>query len=316
MNFERQQAIESAATVTGGVVSRRVLRGLGITHDDVRTEQEAGRWRVIGNQTVVPHRGPVPVEGRYWSTIWETGTSIAALDGVTALQVAGLRNYRDDEIHVSVVHRCAVKRAAGVQLHKVIRRVPGEVLTSGIPRTRPAVAALRAAYWAASDRQAALVLIMTVQQGLATPEQLLAWSKRLRGRRRRAFIKDVIFYISAGVRALGELDFARLCREWDLPEPSRQVVVDSRLGRSYLDVRWDGFALVLEIDGVQHREGLQVSADNLTRNEVTLRADRVLRIDLIGLRLHRDEFMSQVARGLGLGSRYSSRYERSPDVAS
>jgi hypothetical protein len=303
MNRNRQVTIEAAASRTGGVVSRAALRRLGITHDDVRTEHEAGRWRVFGNQTVVPHRGPVPIEGTYWAAIWETGSSITALDGVTSLQVAGLRNYTDDEVHVSVVHRCSVKKLPGVRLHKVIRRVPGELVPSGIPRTKPAVAALRAAYWATSDRQAALLLIMAVQQRLTTPEQLLAWSRRLRGRRRRAFIKGVVHDIAAGVRALGELDFAKLCRERGLPEPSRQVVVDSALGRSYLDVRWDGFALVVEIDGVQHREGLQVSADNLSRNEVTLREDRVLRIDLIGLRLHADTFMDQVARGLGIGSR-------------
>jgi hypothetical protein len=315
MNRERQATIEAVASRTGGVASRGALRRLGITHDDVRTEQEAGRWRVFGNQTVVPHRGPVSTEGRHWAAIWETGTSITALDGVTALQVAGLRNYVDDDVHVSVVHRCSVQKLAGVKLHKVIRRVPGELMLGGIPRTRPSVAALRAAYWAASDRQAALVLIMAVQQRLTTPEQLHAWSRLLRGRRRRGFIKDVVRYIDDGVRALGELDFARLCRQWGLPEPDRQFVVDSAMGRSYLDVRWEGSSLVVEIDGVQHREGLQVSADNLSRNEVTLREDRVLRIDLIGLRLHTDPFMRQVARGLGLGSRYSGRGRNSPDIA-
>lgn len=56
----------------------------------------------------------------------------------------------------------------------------------------------------------------------------------------------------------------------------------------------------MEIDGAQHREGLNVSTDNLRRNDVTLQSDRVLRFDLIGLRLFEDEFMSQVARGLVL----------------
>lgn len=171
-----------------------------------------------------------------------------------------------------------------------------------MPRTKPAVAAIRAAYWAVSDRQAALVLLMTVQQRLATPEQLLACSKQLLGRKRRAFIKDVVGYIHGGVQSLGEFDFAKLCRLRGLPEPTRQVLVKGDRGRMYLDVRWDGHSLVVEIDGVQHREGLQVSADNLGRNEVTLQGDRVLRIDLIGMRLHEDEFMNQVARGLG-GSR-------------
>lgn len=60
---------------------------------------------------------------------------------------------------------------------------------------------------------------------------------------------------------------------------------------------------MVEIDGSQHREGLNVSADNLSRNKVTLQNDRVLRIDLIGLRLHENEFMDQVERGIRTHSR-------------
>ena len=43
-----------------------------------------------------------------------------------------------------------------------------------------------------------------------------------------------------------------------------------------------------------------MSTDNLSRNAVTLQDDRVLRMDLIGLRLFEDEFMHQVGQGLAL----------------
>jgi hypothetical protein len=295
----RRERVAAVAAETDGVVSRWKLSEIGVTHDDVRHEAEAGRWQVLGNQTVAPTTGAVSLGGLRWSAVWETGRDIAALDGVTALQAAGLKHYTDETIHVSVVHRCTVKKVPGCRLHKVIRRLADELVGAGIPRTRPAVAALRAAYWAVSDRQAALILLMTVQQRLATPEQLHSWSKRLRGRKRRKFIKDVVGYIHDGVQSLGELDFAKLCRVRGLPEPTRQALVEGERGRMYLDVRWEGRSLVVEIDGVQHREGLQVSADNLSRNEVTLREDKVLRIDLVGLRLQEDAFMDQVARGLG-----------------
>jgi very-short-patch-repair endonuclease len=63
-------------------------------------------------------------------------------------------------------------------------------------------------------------------------------------------------------------------------------------------VRWEASRLVVEIDGAQHREGLNATADNLSRNAVTLGNDRVLRIDLIGLRLYEDEYLQQVRLGL------------------
>ena len=103
-----------------------------------------------------------------------------------------------------------------------------------------------------------------------------------------------------GVQSLGELDFARLCRVRGLPEPDRQLVRRGPRGRIYLDVGWDDHDLAVEIDGAQHRWGLAVTTDNLRQNAVVLGGDRVLRIDVIGLRLETDLFMGQVSVGLGV----------------
>jgi hypothetical protein len=299
VNGQRRREL-AASVALDGVASRDALQARGLTYVDVRTEVRAGRWRTHGTQTVAVHNGPLGLDAQRWRAIWETGEKVAALDGVSALQVAGLRNYEEEAVHLSVVHTAAVKKLAGVRLHKVIRRIPEELVGTGIPRTRPAVAALRAAYWAVTDRQAALLLLMSVQQRLTSPAQLIEVSGQLRGRRRRGFIQAVLGDIAGGVQSLGELDFARMCRVRGLPEPSRQVLRQGPRGRIYLDVRWKRSRLVVEIDGAQHREGLNVSTDNLSRNAVTLQDDRVLRMDLIGLRLFEDEFMRQVARGLVL----------------
>jgi very-short-patch-repair endonuclease len=280
------------------VVSRRQLRELGITHDHVRNEVAAERWLAVGRQAVAVHRGPLPVVARAWSAIWEVGERIAVLDGVTSLVASGLTGFDEELLHLSVRHSHDVPRLDGVRVHKLIRRLDDEVLGVGVPRTRPAVAAVRAAGWAVSDRQAALVLLMAVQQRLTTAAALQVAVASCLGRRRRAFIKGVVRDVALGVESLGELDFARLCRARGLPEPSRQVVRQGPRGRIYLDVRWHTQGLVVEVDGMQHREGLAVSVDNLSRNAVVLTGDRVLRIDLVGLRLHEDAFMQQVALGL------------------
>lgn len=299
MKGPQRRALALTSSVTDdGVTSRDALKSLGLTYIDVRTEAAAGRWKCHGLQTVALHCGPIGLEALRWRAIWQTGAEVAALDGVTALQVAELRGLTDEAIHLSVPHTASVKRTTGVLLHKVVRRLPFELMTAGVPRTIPAVAALRAASWAVSDRQAALVLLLTVQQRLAPPEKMLQLTSQMPGRRRRAFIKQVLLDAVDGVQSLGELDFARMCRARGLPVPSRQVMRHGPRGRIYLDGRWDCSRLVVEIDGAQHREGLSVSADNLSRNAVTLQNDRVLRIDLIGLRLFEDEFLEQVALGL------------------
>ncbi|GAB3872332.1 hypothetical protein [Terrabacter terrigena] len=295
---ERRALARRLAAEQGGVVSRRQLRAVGITHDHVRNEVAAERWVALGHQGVAVHRGPLPVVANAWSAIWNVGERIAVLDGVSSLLASGMTGFAEELLHLSVLHSHDIPRLDGVRVHKVIRRLDDEVVPAGIPRTRPTVAALRAAGWAVSDRQAALILVMPVQQRLTTPAALLAASERCVGRRRRAFIRGVVRDIALGVQSLGELDFARLCRARGLPEPSRQVVRQGPHGRIYLDVRWDRHDLVVEVDGMQHREGLNVTIDNLTRNWVVLAGDRVLRIDLIGLRLHADAYLDQVAAGL------------------
>lgn len=280
-----------------GVVSRATLRSVGIDDVDVRAEVRAERWTVHGLQTVALHTRPLGDEERLWQAVWETGLGVAALDGVTALLAAGMTGYCEDRIHLSVVHSHTVKRLTGVRVHKITRRHAREIEPHGIPRVRPAVAAIRAAHWADSDPQAALLLVLPVQQRLVRAADLLETARTIRGRRRRAFVGGVIRDIALGAQSLGELDFARLCRARGLPEPDRQVVRQGAKGRVYLDVRWR-CGVVVEIDGIQHTWGMAPVLDALRQNLVTLSKDTVLRIPNIGLRLHEAAFMDQVEQAL------------------
>ncbi|MGA8045398.1 MAG: hypothetical protein WCA30_03950, partial [Dermatophilaceae bacterium] len=240
------------------------------------------------------HTAGLSFVARCWRAVFEVGESIATIDGVTALQVAGLQNFTDDAIHVSVHHLATIRPVPGVVIHKVRRRVDGEGLHSGLPRTRPTVAAIRAAHWAVSDRQAALILLMGGQQRLYRAGDLVDMRAQIQGRTRRAFIDRIIQAVSDGVHALGELDVAGLCRSRGLPPPTHQIMRRGPGGRVYLDIGWEDIGLFLEIDGAGHRWGLAVSDDHLRANAVTLERGTVLRMDVVGLLLVVDEFMDQV----------------------
>ena len=237
----RRDGAAAAAADFGGVLTRAALGRLGFDDTAVRREIAAERWRSVGTHTVALHTGRLEVLAIWWRAIWEVAGGVALLDGVTALQAAGLTGYAEDLIHVSVPRNARCPALLGVRIHRV-RRLGEEWTGRGVPRVRPEIAAIRAAHWARTDRQAALILAMTVQQRLTTGPRLVEAAEVARGRARRAFI-----------------------------------------------------------DGAGHRVGLAVSDDNLRANEVTLGLDRVLRIDVIGLRLREDDFMAQVRRGLSLG---------------
>lgn len=290
----RRTFVARIAGIQGGSISRRQLYGAGLTRAEVTAELRSGRWQRLGRQTV--GIGDRSVLGLWWRALLEVGAD-AALDGVTALVAAGLRNF-EDVVHVSVSKGTRYRRSAGVIVHETRRRRPDDLVAAGPPRVRAEVAAVRGALWARSDRQAALVIAMTVQQRLTTPGPLWDAVESVRRDRRRSLIRSVTRDVLNGSESLGELDFARMCRRAGLPTPDRQVVRIIPGGRAYLDCRFDRYRVVVEIDGIHHLEPDNWISDALRQNEVTIGSDRVLRIPVIGLRVRGEEFIDQLRRVL------------------
>lgn len=289
---QRQERARDVAAPYDGIAHRRDLRAVGITREDVRTEVRAGRWLVLGKHTVVI-RQAWSTRAAWFHALWETGSG-AVLDGVAALHASGLTGFQHHEIDVALPTNNRRHKADRTHIRHY-RTMPPTV-GGGVPRVRPEIAALNAAQWALTDRMAALILCLVVGQGLVLHEHLLETFARLQRCRRRAFLTTALKDICAGAASLGELDFARLCREYGLPPPSRQVLRTLPTGRAYLDVRWDDINLVVEIDGGHHTQALAPLADALRQNEIVLTNDRVLRIPLLGLRLDEEAFMGQVVR--------------------
>ncbi|HSF97190.1 MAG TPA: hypothetical protein VLA55_00755 [Ornithinibacter sp.] len=291
---ERRSSARTAAEEHDGVLNRARLRELGVDRNMVGREIGAERWASHGNQTIAMHTGALSDIARRWRAVWEVGADVAALDGVTALQHAGMTGFDEETIHLSVKHTVEVEGVDGVHVHKVIRRVESELVGAGIPRTLPAVAAVRAAHWAVSDRQAALLLVMPVQQRLCTGAHLIEAVSLIPGRNRRKFIHVVSHDIADGAHSLGELDFVAACRKRGLPEPTRQQIRRLPHGAAYLDVWWEESALAVEVDGTGHLRGLQMVDDDLRQNAVQLGDDLVLRVGILGWRLTPDRYLDQV----------------------
>ncbi len=241
--------------------------------------------------------GPLTRQQQLWAAVFEAGPR-AFLDGASALEAAGLERFKTDRIRVSVPRGARVRRARGLDIRQTRRWHPDDVVGRGLPRARPEVAAVRAALWARSDRQAALLLTMAVQQGIATAEAIALELLRVLRDKRRLLVQQVVLDLLGGVRSLGELDFAKECRRRGIPEPSRQVVRRGRNGRYYLDVYWDEWGVVVEIDGIHHSWAEQLVSDALRHNDVTLGHDLVLRLPLLGLRVAADDFFDQIEDAL------------------
>jgi hypothetical protein len=181
----------------GGVVSRVQAYEAGLTRAQVRAQVRANRWRRVGTQALAVHTGPISSQGLGWAAVFEAGPR-ACLDGASALIAGGLEHFSADRIRVSIPRGARVRRAAGLDIRQTRRWCPDDLVGNGVPRTRPPVAAVRAALWARSDKQAALLLTMPVQQGLTTAEELGEQALRIRRDRRRRLVQDVVLDLLGG----------------------------------------------------------------------------------------------------------------------
>jgi very-short-patch-repair endonuclease len=293
----RRRLVERAADCQDGILSRRQLYALGVTRGEVRANLRAGRWRRAGRQSVCMHTGPLSAEAQHWAAVHEAGPR-AYLDAGSALIASGLTGFTMNRIRVSVPRGARVWKVDGIDIRQTRRWTPEDLAESGIPRSRPEVAAVRQALWARTNREAALVLTMTVQQRLASAEQVAQAMLAVRRDKRRGFVYAVVLDLLGGVQSLGELDVLRECRRRGLPEPSKQVLRRGRNGTYYLDLCWDAWNLVVEVDGIQHSWASQIVGDAIRQNDVTLQGSRVLRLPLLGLRVAPDEFFAQIEEAL------------------
>jgi very-short-patch-repair endonuclease len=267
---EARRVAQEIADDQEGVASRRQLSKAGVPRWLIRRELSARRWQRTGPQTVVLHNGPLTRQARRWIAVLEVGAG-AALAGVTALQAAGVGALTDELVHVMVPKGSTPAHPPGVRVHesRLFREL--DVVGAGIRRMRPAVAAVQAALWASTDRQATYFLILVVQQQLCPVLELAQAAGRVRRHARRRLLRDVVGQLAGGVRALSELDVALDLRRRGLPEPVRQVVRRRPSGTEYLDGDLPAYGVTLEIDGAGHAEPWQQLSD-LVR-DITLAAE-------------------------------------------
>lgn len=295
---ERRHALaQRVAQDHAGVARVGDLLGTGLTRDQIRAEIEAGVWRKVGRRTVFVAGGEPAQQALWWWALWESGER-SVLDGVTSLLAAGLTGWSAEVIHISLPNNAHPRPLPGVRHHRL--RDVGLVQSSGLRRTKAVPAALRAAQWAASDRQAATLIAMAVQQGIVSGAELLDHWHNVTTSPRRKLLELVIRDVCDGAQSLNELDFAHACRERGLPEPTRQAIRRGRHGLVFLDVLWDELGVHAEIHGAQHYSKLASIEDSLRANEVQIlgQASITLQIPVLGWRLRREEYLDQVAQAL------------------
>ena len=277
------------------VISLTRLREVGVEPSTRRSHVRAERWRSLPYRGVVLDHGPLHGRSAWRAALLQVGAS-ARLGGVTALQAWGLEGYVESGIHVWVEKSTRKGRVDGVVLHESRRWGGEDAVDIGIRRAKPAVATVQAALWARTSRQAAYLLVLPVQQRLVRVEDVGEQLARVRRHSYRALLHRVYADIADGVRSMNELDFARMCRDRSLPEPSRQTPRPSPEGRRYLDVEWEAYAVRLEVQGAGHGQLLNVLTDDVRLMDLAREPGAAVSVSVLSLRVDPEPLFRSLAR--------------------
>ena len=223
--------------------------------------------------------GPLGWREQVWLAVLHAGGN-ALVGGLTALEWHGLKNWHRDDVTVLVDDELAFDPLEGVTFFRTRRaltamRDPFEEL----PLCRIEPAALLFAGYERSSRTAQGLLAAVIQQRLATPESMRRQLELMRPLRRAKLFRRALAEIEGGAHSMAELDIGRVCRQFDIPKPRRQVRRRDSSGRMrFTDCEWllsNGVTLVLEIDGAFHMEA-EHWEDDLARQRRLVTPGRVI----------------------------------------
>lgn len=280
------------------MLSHEQLDAIGVSWSVRRSEIAAGRWERAGAQCL--QVGPPDHTTLWWRAIFEVGPT-AVLDGATALLAAGLTTIATDVVHIAARKSVNPRPYPGVRVHETRRYREQDVVRVGIPRTRPATAAVHAALWARSDREAALFVMASVQQRLVPVPDLADAVALVQRDKRRRLLRGLLADVSEGLHALGERDFARGCRRRGFPRPDHQEMRRLPTGRVYYDTVWKRYRVKVEIHGAQHLDVAAATRDALKENAASLEGAVVIRVPNHALRTDLEPFLNQIEAALRAG---------------
>ena len=259
-----------------------------------------GRWQSPAPAVIVMHTGGLDDEQALWLGVLHAGDG-AVLSHLTAARRASLRWTAPDLIDVMTPRGDTVLPLKGFRFHQTRRPYERWVKpVSGPPRLPIEYAALLAAERDRNIRRALGLIVACVQQGLTTCDRFALAIPLIRKLRNGKTFAVVLGDIAGGAQSFAELEVGRLCAEYGLTAPTRQVVrLDKEGRRRYLDCVWllpDGRVVVLEVDGSFHAEVVAWWSDMKRERAVVIQGDTVLRCSSIELRLEPEDVMADLRR--------------------
>ncbi len=255
MGKELPAALDRIARAQRGVFSRKQALRAGLTEDAIKSRVRRGTWRRLYTGVYTDAPGMLSRPASLWAALLYAGPG-AVLSHETAAELHGLIDEPSDPIHVSVPGDRRVTLTRGLRVHRTGRALDTPEAHRDPPHTTIEETVLDLATAAVDFDGACDWITRAFARELTSQTRLLcALSGRLM-MRWRAQLADVVSAGAAGDHSVLEYRYTRdVERAHRLPQAIRQVPFqDSRGRRGRYDRVYDGYRVVIELDGnLAHR---------------------------------------------------------------
>ncbi len=263
--------------VQQGVLTRGQAISAGLSRHAIAARVETGRWQRLYRGVFVTFSGPIPRTSQLWGAVLRVGDD-AVLSHHTAAELWGLSDAPSASIHVTVPRQAGPLIIPGLVLHYSARIPVARHPARLPPQAKLEETVLDLAGISTSAEDAVAWPIKACQRRLTTPARIAG---ALEGRTRmrwRGDVADAIAVHRIGVHSPLELRYFRdVERRHGLPRGDRQVLVARGAAKQYLDVRYTGHGVVVELDGVLAHPAENKNRDARRDNANTLSGYQTLR---------------------------------------
>jgi very-short-patch-repair endonuclease len=256
------------------IVSRpQLLAASEWTQTEIRSRLRRRRWQTVHPGVYATHTGPIEYYARIVAGLLYAGPEASWSHYTAAEQLGLIRRNEDRPVYLTVPAHRVVVRQPGL----IIRRTRHWESRRGTvvpPRSTGVHAVLDIVDISASLDDAAAIVAEACQSGRVTTAQLAVALEERVGLRYRRELRPVLRDVAAGSHSLLEIRYLRnVERRHGLPRGIRQRGIEGDV----TDVAYDGFGLVVELDGRYHLRPDRRWKDLDRDNRATLRSESTLR---------------------------------------
>lgn len=287
-------------TEQAGVVSRRQALASGIPASTIASTVSRGLWQHIHPGVYYANAGDIRWEARQWAAVLYAGAG-ALLSHETAAEILGLTDRRSLVIHVTVPASRRVSAPQGVAVHYSSFSYPRWRPPRGVPpHTFYAETVIDLVAAAGNLDDVVAWVSRGITRNLVTAGELRAAAAARRRFRWRGQIDDVIGQVAGGSHFPLEFRYDRdVERAHGLPAAARQAkFVKSDGSRGFRDRCYEGYGLIVELDGREFHPEEQRTRDRARDNEAAATTGATLRYGWADVSRTACEIAGQVYRAL------------------